>query len=188
MESPLHRYAAAAALHDVVARRPAVALRGVVAVCRGDLDDLSRHYGVPVLRGPDELKDLPQFFGRNGTAPDLSRHDVLIFAEIARRIRDLARSGIPFDECAILLRQSDRYQPLIEEALRRVGIPAYFSRGARRPDPAGLRAGAGARAETERDRARPVVLEDASRVDHHGDSGGAHAEPPGRPDPTYRGG
>lgn len=49
---------------------------------RGDVEALSAHYGVPVVRGPDELKDLPQFFGRKGTAPDLSRHDVRIFAEI----------------------------------------------------------------------------------------------------------
>ena len=50
--------------------------------CRGDLDELSRHYHVPVERGPDDLKDLPAFFGRSGPAPDLSRHDCLIFAEI----------------------------------------------------------------------------------------------------------
>ena len=50
--------------------------------CRGDLDALKAHYGIPVDRGPDELKDLPQFFGRDGKPADLSRHDVKIFAEI----------------------------------------------------------------------------------------------------------
>ena len=35
------------------------------------------------------------------------------------------------------MRSPERYQPLIEEALRRAGIPAYFSRGVARPDPAG---------------------------------------------------
>jgi dihydropteroate synthase-like protein len=50
--------------------------------CRGDLAALSAHYGVPVERGPDELKDLPAHFGRRGRAPDLSRHDVTLFAEI----------------------------------------------------------------------------------------------------------
>ncbi|MGH8728455.1 MAG: DUF6513 domain-containing protein [Burkholderiales bacterium] len=50
--------------------------------CRGDLDSLSQRYGVPVVRGPEELKDLPQYFGRKGKPADLSRHDVLIFAEI----------------------------------------------------------------------------------------------------------
>jgi len=58
-------------------------------------------------------------------------------AEIARRILRLARAGTRFDEIAILLRDPPRYQPMIEEALRRASIPAYFSRGTARPDPGG---------------------------------------------------
>ncbi|MCX6597696.1 MAG: exodeoxyribonuclease V subunit gamma [Acidobacteria bacterium] len=54
--------------------------------------------------------------------------------EIARRIQ---RCGLPFDRIAILLRHPDRYQPLVEEALRRAGIPGWFSHGTVRPDPAG---------------------------------------------------
>ena len=50
--------------------------------CRGDMDELSRHYGIPVVRGPDELKDIPQHFGRGTAAADLSRYDIDIFAEI----------------------------------------------------------------------------------------------------------
>ncbi len=50
--------------------------------CRGDLEALSQHYGVHFDRGPEELSDLPAFFGRKGGPPDLSRHDVRIFAEI----------------------------------------------------------------------------------------------------------
>ncbi len=57
--------------------------------------------------------------------------------EIARRIRALAEKDTPFDRIAILLRNVDAYQPLVEEALRRAGIGHYFSRGAARPDPAG---------------------------------------------------
>ncbi len=57
--------------------------------------------------------------------------------EMARRIRALAEEGVPFDQVAILLRDPERYQPLVEEALRRAGIPAYFSRGTARPHPAG---------------------------------------------------
>ena len=45
--------------------------------------------------------------------------------------------GVPFDRIAILLRNVEQYQPLVEEALRRAAIPAYFSRGVARPDPAG---------------------------------------------------
>lgn len=57
--------------------------------------------------------------------------------EIARRIRTLAENGTPFDRVAILLRDPTRYQPLVEDAFRRAGIPDYFTRGAARPDPAG---------------------------------------------------
>jgi ATP-dependent helicase/nuclease subunit B len=57
--------------------------------------------------------------------------------EIARRIRKSVADGVAFDRMAILLRSPERYQPLVEEALRRAGIPAYFSRGVARPDPAG---------------------------------------------------
>ncbi|MDF1585578.1 DUF6513 domain-containing protein [Marinimicrococcus flavescens] len=49
---------------------------------RGDLEELARHFKVPFERGPDEVKDLPQHFGRAGGRPDLSRHDCRIFAEI----------------------------------------------------------------------------------------------------------
>lgn len=50
--------------------------------CRGDLESLGKRYGVPVVRGPDDLKDLPEYFGRGGMKPDLSKTDVRIFAEI----------------------------------------------------------------------------------------------------------
>ena len=57
--------------------------------------------------------------------------------EIARRILRLAREGIAFDQMAILLRTPDRYQPMIEDALCRARIPAWFSRGTARPHPSG---------------------------------------------------
>jgi dihydropteroate synthase len=49
---------------------------------RMDLGHLKDHYGVPFERGPDEIIDLPQFFGKGGRPPDLSRYDMRIFAEI----------------------------------------------------------------------------------------------------------
>jgi dihydropteroate synthase len=51
-------------------------------LCQGDLSQLHRQYGIPVERGPEDLKDLPQYFGQGGKAPDLSQHSVKIFAEI----------------------------------------------------------------------------------------------------------
>ncbi|HLX97417.1 MAG TPA: DUF6513 domain-containing protein, partial [Roseiarcus sp.] len=50
--------------------------------CRADLMRLAKEFGAPFERGPDELKDLPEFFGRAGAALDLTRHALNIFAEI----------------------------------------------------------------------------------------------------------
>jgi dihydropteroate synthase len=50
--------------------------------CRGDVDGLSTHYGIPVQRGPEELKDLPRFFQREAQPIDLTQYRTKIFAEI----------------------------------------------------------------------------------------------------------
>jgi len=50
--------------------------------CRADLERLSGEFGLRFERGPDELKDLPIYFGGRARKLDLSRHDVRIFAEI----------------------------------------------------------------------------------------------------------
>jgi dihydropteroate synthase-like protein len=50
--------------------------------CRADLDRLSERFGVPFLRGPDELKDIPGYFGRARKASDMTKYDIKIFAEI----------------------------------------------------------------------------------------------------------
>jgi dihydropteroate synthase-like protein len=50
--------------------------------CRGSLEALSQTLGLPIDRGPEELKDLPQYFGKAAQKPDLSRYSVKIFAEI----------------------------------------------------------------------------------------------------------
>jgi len=43
---------------------------------------LTEAFGLNFTRGPDEIVDLPRFLGRGAAPPDLSRHDVRIFAEI----------------------------------------------------------------------------------------------------------
>ncbi len=50
--------------------------------CRADLVVLARELGAAVERGPDEVADLPVYLGRSGPKPDLSRHDMRLFAEI----------------------------------------------------------------------------------------------------------
>ena len=63
--------------------RPVVADRVMVpGRCRADLGRLAAEFGLPFERGPDELKDLPAWFGKRGHTVDLTRHDMRIFAEI----------------------------------------------------------------------------------------------------------
>jgi dihydropteroate synthase-like protein len=63
--------------------RPLSADRVIVpGRCRADLLRLGGEFGVPFERGPDELKDLPSFFGQGGRVVDLSRYEARIFAEI----------------------------------------------------------------------------------------------------------
>ena len=50
--------------------------------CRGDLGALAAHFGIPVQRGPEEVKDLPQFFNRAAKPITLDEYEVTIFAEI----------------------------------------------------------------------------------------------------------
>ena len=57
--------------------------------------------------------------------------------EIARRILREAERGVPFDRMAVLLRAPQTYLGVLEHALERAGVPAWFHRGTRRPDPAG---------------------------------------------------
>ncbi len=71
---------------DMIERR-LPAPRGIERIivpgrCRGELAPLAQRYGIPVERGPDELADLPEWFGGKARASDLSRHAVRLFAEI----------------------------------------------------------------------------------------------------------
>ena len=63
--------------------------------------------------------------------------EALECVEIARRILRLAADGMRFDEMAVFVRSAERHQPLLEEAFARAGIPAWYSRGARRPEISG---------------------------------------------------
>jgi dihydropteroate synthase-like protein len=50
--------------------------------CRADLERLAARFDVPFERGPDELADLPAYFGGGRRSLDLSGHDMRLFAEI----------------------------------------------------------------------------------------------------------
>ncbi len=54
----------------------------VPGLCAGDVDAASEKLGIPVVRGPKDIKDLPMYFGKGAEPPDLTQYDVRIFAEI----------------------------------------------------------------------------------------------------------
>jgi dihydropteroate synthase-like protein len=118
---------------------------------KGDLEALGRELGVPLERGPDELKDLPQHFGRAGPLPDLSRHDTRIFAEIVEaptldvagivtRARTLIRQGADVIDLGCLPGTGFPHLEDAVRALRHEGMRVSVDSG----DPDELRRGAAA--------------------------------------------
>ncbi|MFO0851195.1 MAG: aminodeoxychorismate synthase component I [Gemmataceae bacterium] len=72
---------------DWIAKRltvPAGTQRVVLpGMCRGDLAPIEAVAGVTVVRGPKDLRDLPEFFGkRSGPPPGYGAFDIEILAEI----------------------------------------------------------------------------------------------------------
>jgi dihydropteroate synthase len=78
---------------DWVARRiatPAGTTRVVLpGYCLGDLSVVEAVAGVPVERGPRDLRRLPDYFGQSATGADYGSHDIQILAEInhARQLK-----------------------------------------------------------------------------------------------------
>ena len=99
------------------------------AAASSDLAHLRRH--VFTVERPPQRK--PAGDVRMFSAPGEGREAI----EIVRRMLDEAERGVPFDRMAVFLRTPAHYLGLIEHACDRGGVPAYFERGIRRPDPAG---------------------------------------------------
>jgi dihydropteroate synthase-like protein len=55
--------------------------------CQGDLSVIEARVGVPVVRGPKDLKDLPLFFGRERVHENYGQYQVKILAEIVEAYR-----------------------------------------------------------------------------------------------------
>ena len=166
--------------------RPLEADRAVVpGRCRADLARLSQEFERPFQRGPDELKDLPAFFGKVGAGLDLSRHSLRIFAEIvdasqmsveaiAARAELLRAEGADVIDLGCL---PDTPFPHLEDAVRELKARALtVSVDSAAPDE--LRRGGGAGADyllsldernvaiAEETGARPVLI-----PSRHGDLG-----------------
>lgn len=73
----------------------------IPGLCQGDLTKLEAQYGIPVERGPEDLKDLPQYFGHAGVEPDLSRYSVQIFSEIV---------DAPYLSVAGVIKKAEQFQ------------------------------------------------------------------------------
>ena len=127
--------------------------KALVTVPDGDMRTIAQleKRGVELQRrepdGDTDLTRLSRHLFSAEPPPERERSGELIWfsapgegrecVEIARRILKEAANGIRFDEIAILIRSPQHYVGVLEHALARAKIPAYFDRGIRRPHPAG---------------------------------------------------
>ena len=143
-----------AAERELVAAAVSGAKMVLATVPRGDTDAV-QHFAamggvVDTRRSPPEgdLAALRRFLFDADAQPPERRLDgsLELFSapgegrecvEIARRILKEARRGVPLDEMAILVRSPHSYFGLLEHALGRADVGAWFDRGTRRPHPAG---------------------------------------------------
>ena len=125
----------------------------IITVPFGDIQALQRlaslGFEPEVLeqKGESDLVALRRYLFASSRPPEReSRGDVRLFSapgegrecvEIARRILEEARRGVPFDEIAVFVRSPQRYAGLLDHAFSRAGIDAWFDRGTSRPHPAG---------------------------------------------------
>jgi ATP-dependent helicase/nuclease subunit B len=125
----------------------------LATVPAGDASTISRlekrDVRVQIVEQTDrsDLTQLARYLFSKEPPPERKRSGELVWfsapgegrecVEIARRILKEAEHGVRFDEMAIVIRSTQHYVGLLEHALGRAGVPAYFDRGTRRPDPAG---------------------------------------------------
>ena len=121
--------------------------RAILALAPQSSTEVSMSSGPVPAKPDDELDRLRTYiFSRESPPQDGRTGQVVVFSapgegrecvEIARVAMEEVRNGVRFDHMAVLLRAPDTYTPLLETALARAGIPAYFAQGTIRPDPAG---------------------------------------------------
>jgi ATP-dependent helicase/nuclease subunit B len=147
------------AVHDaaeaaLVASLTAGAAHVLATVARGDRKSMAHLGSLGAVRekadesGDNDLASLRRYLFETEREPPQRTSDgsLELFSapgegrecvEIARRILNEARRGVRFDEMAIFVRSPHSYFGLLEHALRRASVPAWFDRGTRRPHPAG---------------------------------------------------
>lgn len=114
-----------------------------IDVERPDDDEVSTRPAVNRLTRAQQLLFVP-----TAHPPDASPDDTSVTllsapgegrecVEMVRRLLEAAAAGLPYDAMAVVVRAPHLYASHLETAMRRAGIPAWFARGTRRPDPAG---------------------------------------------------
>jgi dihydropteroate synthase-like protein len=54
----------------------------IPGLCEGDVDELAQSTGLPVRKGPADVRALPEWYGREAIRAELGPRDVRVFAEI----------------------------------------------------------------------------------------------------------
>jgi len=73
----------------------------IPGLCEGDVRVIEDRLGVPAEKGPADLRELPEHFGRAALRQDYGAHDIRIFAEI---------NNIPYLSREEVLRQATYFQ------------------------------------------------------------------------------
>jgi RecB family exonuclease len=149
LDVPFESDAEARFLWTLVERSP----RALITIPDGDVRTIAQlkkravTFGSLEPSGNTDLSRLARHLFAAEPPPERERSGALIWfsapgegrecVEIARRILKEATNGVRFDEIAILIRSPQQYVGVLEHALARAKIPAYFDRGIRRPHPAG---------------------------------------------------
>jgi dihydropteroate synthase len=65
----------------------------IPGLCEGDVDRLQQATGVPVRKGPADIRALPEWYGREAVRAELGPRDVRVFAEI-NDVQSLTREQV----------------------------------------------------------------------------------------------
>jgi dihydropteroate synthase-like protein len=73
----------------------------IPGLCEGDVRVIEDRAGVPVEKGPGDLRDLPEYFGQAALRESYGAYDIRIFAEI---------NNVPYLDREEIVRQADYYR------------------------------------------------------------------------------
>ena len=65
----------------------------IPGLCEGDVDTLQEATGLPVRKGPADVRALPEWYGREAIRAELGARDIRVFAEI-NDVQSLAREQV----------------------------------------------------------------------------------------------